>query len=177
MTTGIIESIIIGIVSGLVSAAMFHCILRRSAPKIIISDKIEKREVGGKVEYHIKVVNLKMRFVVNIKPYLVLVHSKNGPNGPILRTTQLHVYEEDLPYIDPFNTKDTDSKYAVRFRITENLERDWQNKESQHLEIRIYCTDEFSGSGKLFVQSYYSPVCIVAGSFKTGKSVEIVQAY
>lgn len=175
MTIGIIESAIVGIVSGLVSAIIFHCILKKSSPKIIISDEIEKREVNGKSEYRIKVVNLQKHFAVNVKPYLVLVHSQNGVNGLILRTKQLKVYEEDLPYIDPFNKKDADCKYAVRFRVTENLEVDWNNTVAQHLEIRIYCVDEFSGAGKLFVKNYYSPSCIVKGNFKTGKSLEIVQ--
>ena len=154
---------------------MFHSILKLTKPKIIISDQIAKR-IGddGKAIYHIKVVNLRKKFVVNVMPYLDLAHSENGPGGTILRLKALNVDARKIPFIDPYDHRDTDSKYAVRFEIHENLDEVWQNDTTQFLRLLIFCVDEFSGSGKFFEKKYYQRSCIVSGKFKTGKSVEVI---
>ena len=85
MITDILNTVVTGIIAGVVSSATFHVILKRTVPKIKISDKIEKRIVNGQAKYHIKIVNLRRRFVVNVAPYLDLAHSENGPDGTILR--------------------------------------------------------------------------------------------
>ncbi len=169
-----IGPVIVGIVSGVISAILFHCILKRTSPKLKISDKIEKRKINNKILYHIKVVNLRRRFAVNVTPFLELVHSENGPDGPILRYMPIKVYAEDIPYIDPYKRKDKESKYAVRFEITNDLEQIWADDTMHYLHLRIYCNDAFSGSGKFFDITYHKRNCIVKGAFKTGKSVEIV---
>lgn len=174
MVSNIVSSIIIGIISGIISAAVFHCILRRTTPKIKISKQIEKREINGEVKYHIKVVNLRKRFAVNVMPFLDLVHSENGPDGTILCLKALEIHADDIPYIDPYSRRDSDAKYAVRVEITDSLEKIWENDRSQHLQLKIFCIDEFSGSGKLFQQTYYQRKCIINGRFETGKSLNIV---
>lgn len=180
MIVDAINSVVIGIISGIVSAAIFHIFLKSTIPKIIISNQIEKRkvkvELDGKVEYlyqyHIKVVNLTRRYVVSVTPYLFMEHRENGPDGNILRQKILNIYKDDIPYIDPYNKHDIESKYAVRIEIAEPLEDIWENS-GQSLQLQIYCVDEFSGSGKFFQQTYYQKSCIVEGKFKTGKSLEI----
>ena len=132
---------------------------------------IEKRVVNGKPVYHIKIVNLRRRFVVNVVPYLDLVHSENGPDGTILRFRKMDIYSEDVPYIDPYKRQDTECKYAVRVEIPKQLESIWIDDKVQSLQLQIYCTDEFSGSGKLFSQKYYNHSCIVEGKFRTGKCI------
>ena len=169
-----ISPVIVGTVSGVISAILFHCILKRTSPKLKISDKIEKHETDNNILYHIKVVNLRRRFAINVTPFLELVHSENGPDGSVLKSMPIKVYAEDIPYIDPYNRKDKDSKYAVRFEITNDLENIWADDTRQYLQLRIYCNDAFSGSGKFFDIIYYKRTCIVKGAFKTGKSMEIV---
>ncbi len=51
-----LQPTIIGVVSGIFSAFLFHCILKLSAPKILISSVIEERKVVGVTKYHIKIV-------------------------------------------------------------------------------------------------------------------------
>lgn len=174
MITDILNTVVTGIIAGVVSSATFHVILKRTVPKIKISDKIEKRIVNGQAKYHIKIVNLRRRFVVNVAPYLDLAHSENGPDGTILRLKKLDIHSEDVPYIDPYKRQDTECKYAVRVELTEQLESIWTDDQTQFLQVQIYCADEFSGSGKLFSQKYFSHNCIVEGKFKTGKSLDIV---
>lgn len=89
MIVDTINSVITGVISGIVSAAIFHIILKRTTPKIKISDQIEKRIDNGKVKYHIKVVNLRKRYVVNVTPYLDIAHLENAPGGRILRLKTL----------------------------------------------------------------------------------------
>lgn len=168
-----LAAIVTGIISGIVSAAIFHCLLQQNVPEIKISDKISKRDVNGKTEYRIKVVNLKKRYVTNIRPYLELVHQEYTSTGIVARTKILPIYADDIPYIDPYDENDTVYKYAVRCELTDTLEADW-NDNLKYLQVKIFCEDAFSGAGKLFCQTYQNPnTCIVPGKFKAGMSMEI----
>lgn len=169
-----LQSAIIGVMSGVLSAFLFHCILKLSAPKILISSVIEKREVEGVIKYHIKIVNVKRRFLVNIIPYLEVAHHSNGGDGPVLRVKVLPTSAEMIPYIDPYCRRDSDKKYAVRYELPDNLLELWNDDSAGYLMFKIYCTDAFSGSGKLFCMEYRQHSCIVAGKFKTGKAVDII---
>lgn len=172
-----LEVIIIGVLSGIVSAFIFHLILKLTKPQIIISDKIEKRvDSNGNIVYHIKVVNLRKRFVVNVIPYLDLVHSEKGPGGIILRLKALNIDVKSIPYIDPYDRRDSYCKYAVRVEIKESLETVWANDTTQSLRLLIYCVDEFSGAGKFFEKNYYQRNCIKEGKFVIGKSVEVTSS-
>lgn len=167
------ESAIIGIISGLFSAFLFHCIKKLSMPKVHISPVIEKREVDGIMKYHIKIVNVRRRFVVNVEPYLELVHQSNGSDGPVLRVKVLPTSAEMIPYIDPYRKQDSDKKYAVRYELPNDLLELWNDDSNKYLMFKIFCTDAFSGSGKLFCKEYRQHSCIIAGQFKTGKSMDI----
>ena len=166
--------IIIGIISGIVSTALFHCLLKFTKPNIIISDCIEKRIVDQKPVYHIKVVNLRKRNAVGIKLYLYLVHAENGHDGTILRYEQMEIHDGGIPYIDPYDKKDSTSKYAIRLELPNQLLDIWKDDRIQYLRFGIYCVDEFTGSEKFFSQEYRQHSKIIEGKFKTGKSLEIV---
>lgn len=172
----VIVSVLIGIISGIVSAIIFHFILKRTTPKIIISGNIEKRKIKDteKYCYHIKVVNLRKRYAINVVPYLDFQHTENGPDGTILRLKALPVHAEHIPYIAPYSKKDSNCEYAVRFEITDEVENEWAGDNTKSLCLQIFCADEFSGTGKFFKQVYYGPDCIVQGRFRTGKCLEII---
>lgn len=171
-----LQPTIIGVVSGILSAFLFHCILKLSVPKILISPAIEKREVAGVMKYHIKIVNVKRGFLVNIIPYLEVAHHSNGGDGPVLRVRVLPTSTEMIPYIDPYCKRDPEKKYAVRYELPDDLLELWNDDSEGYLMFKVYCTDAFSGSGKLFCMEYRQHSCVVAGKFKTGKSVDIIPA-
>lgn len=177
MWKNILQPIIIGTISGILSAFLFHCILKWSMPKILISPSIEKREVDGVTKYHIKIVNVKRRFVVNIIPYLEIAHSSNGRDGPLLRVKVLPASADMIPYIDPYSKHDKDHKYAVRYELPDNLLELWNDDSTKYLMFKIFCTDAFSASGKLFCMEYRQHSCIVNGQFRTGKSMDIVNIH
>ena len=168
-----VESLLLGILSGIIASLLFHLLLKKDTPKIKISDTIAMRSDEEHTEYRIKVVNLRKRYVSHVSVFLFLDNMENGPDGRILREKPLVVYSEDIPFIDPKRRKDLDCKYAVRFRVDDNLLSKWEDKKHQYLLLRLYCIDEKSGSGKMFEKEYRSPNCIIEGSFETGASMAI----
>ncbi len=174
--TSFISSLIGGIVAGVISAGLFHVILKHSVPDIKISENIEKRtDSNGKITYHIKVVNLKKRFVVNVKPYLYLEHEEGSVDGKKLRSKILTIYDKTVPFLYPLDEKDDYKKYATRVELTEDLEKEWHNDNKYHLVVQLYGEDAFSGAGKMFTVNYYKmSTSIIEGEFKVGTSTEIV---
>ncbi len=170
------EGILVGVVSGVISAAVFHVIMKYTVPSISISDEIEERQGKNGKEYRIKIVNNRKRYVNNVKIYADLVHYENGPNGTVVRIGEVKVHNEDIPYIDPYDEKDVYCKYAVRCRFADDVLDMWKGDKQKHLQVRVFCTDEFSGAGKVFSKEYRQSSCVVSGSFKTGTSMEIVRS-
>lgn len=174
---GIWFSIVIGIITGIASAAIFHLLLRSFKPKIKISNKISRRTVTvngiESPEYRIKIVNCRRRSIVNVKTYVDIVHEENGVDGIVQKFKKLPSFDSDLPYIDPYKNNDAACPYAVRVKLPSCLMEEWKNPNTARLEVHIFCMDAFSGSGAMFSQTFYGTNAIVDGQFKTGKSLDI----
>lgn len=169
--------ILIGVITGIASAALFHIMLRRLKPKIMISDKIVREKVikNGNtiVEYRIKIVNCRPRSIVNIKTFVNIVRLEDDTDGIVYFHGKLPSFDDDLPYIAPYRKNDCGSQYAVWPRLPSELEDKWGKNNNNQLIVRIYCMDSFSGADAMFSQTYGTDA-IVDGQFKTGKSLDVV---
>lgn len=169
------QSIIIGLLSGIVSSILSTMIIRFIRPRIIISSKIARADTNEKPEYRVKVVNLSRSYAKNVHVTAQLINRQNLPDGGILVTTKpLHFIRTDFGFIEPYKKADIENRYAIRLRFKDPLEEIWCDPTYTSLEISVYCENETSGVGKVFKKVYYSKTCICNGVYETGKSVNLV---
>lgn len=170
----VLSGLISGLVSGILASLIAQLIIRATKPKINISNNISKQLVNGSHEYRFKVVNLSKSYAKNLIVSAQLITIINAPDGPLITTRPLPLTRKDIKFIAPYNKHDINSTYAVRFRLNCNLEEMWESDDYTSLEITIFCENEQNGCGKMFQRLYRKKDTIVEGTFKTGKSIEIV---
>lgn len=169
----ILSGLISGLISGILASLIAQIIIRATKPKIRISNNISKQLVDGSYEYRFKVVNLSKSYAKNLIISPQLITTVNAQDGPLITTKPLPLMRKDIKFIAPYNKRDGNSTYAVRFRLNCNLEEIWEEDDYTSLEITVFCENEQNGCGKMFQQLYRKKDTIVEGSFKTGKSTDI----
>lgn len=169
----LIGRIVEGIIVGIVSSFIFQIINRTRKPKILIADKISKTTVNNKVEYRIKIVNLKRHYIKNMKIYVMLADKHISANHTVVKTIPLKISQADILFIDPYDKNDREGKYAIRIGIQDNLEKMWTDETHMYLNIKVYCENEKSSSGAVYEKSI-SKDCIQEGIFDFGKSTKII---
>lgn len=164
-------SIVSGVISGVISSVFMNFYYWNKSPKIIISDKIAKND---KDEYRVKIVNLSKFYVTNVFIQVQLITVYNGNGGNILNAINLDIPYKKIQIIAPYDKKDTNATYAVRFILPKALENLWTEDEHTNLKLSIYCSNEHNNSSKLYEQIYYKKNdSIKKGEFEFGKSTEI----
>ena len=81
---------------------------------------------------------------------------------------------KDFQFVAPYDPKDIEARYAVRLRFENDLEDLWKDPNHTALEISIYCENEMNGVGKVFRKVYSTKRSILEGTYKTGKSTELI---
>ena len=167
----IICSIISGIISGVIASLLLNWYYWNKKPKLNISNCIAK---NSKNEYRLKIVNKSKFYVTNIFIQVQLVTISNGNGGTILNAINLDIPYKMLQIISPYNKKDENHTYAVRFVISRNLEEIWKDDKHTYLKLIIYCSNEHNNASKLYEKEYYKKdICIKYGEFKVGESIDI----
>lgn len=171
-------SIIIGLISGLfsgvLSSIIAQLILKTQKPRLNISDSIAKKAAEEGYEYRIKVVNRTHHYVKNMIIYAQLITNINSVDGTLLKVQPISLVHKDITFIEPYNKSDDSALYAIRLRLTDNLEKLWNEDDHTYLELKIYCENESNGSGKVFKKVYNKKsIAIIEGEFKTKRSMEI----
>lgn len=168
----ILLSIVSGIVSGIIASILLNSYYWNKKPKLLISNQIAK---NFKSEYRIKVVNLSSFYVTNVFIQVQLVTVSNGNGGNILNVTNLDIPYKTIQIIAPYNDKDVNASYAIRFVLPKNLETLWKEDTHTYLKLVLYCSNEHNNSSKLYEKVYYKKNdSIKSGEFEFGKSISIV---
>lgn len=173
MNTFII-GIIAGIISGILASIIAHLIVYLSKPRIEISENIAKQNGDNGPEYRIKIVNKSKAYAKDLSIQVNLIHYGTAINGTILSAEPLKLARNDIAFIEPYNKNDLESKYAIRIRILSDLKSRWQDDTIDYIEAKVFCTNEFTGAGKVFSQKYSKKLLIKEGVFAAGKSTDII---
>jgi len=166
--TGVISSLITGVMSGTVAAIVFYIFLLSVRPKIDVSDKICKvseDESGALVK--IKVVN-KTRFMLTNVKY-GLRFCKRTDEG-VHDTVVIVPAKEFLDFIDRYSGSDEDAEYAIRYSF--KLPRDLDFSKGW-LEFCIQANHSFSNTSVCMKKRYCSE-SIKPGKFETRTSMRIL---
>lgn len=168
----ILLSIFSGIVSGIISSILLNVYYWNKKPKLLISNQIAK---NCKSEYRIKIVNLSNFYVTNVFIQVQLVTVSNGNGGNILNVVNLDIPYKVIQIIAPYDDKDVNASYAIRFVLPKELETLWENDTHTYLKLVIYCSNEHNNASKLYEKIYYKKNdSIKNGEFEFGKSVRII---
>ena len=168
----ILLSIVSGIVSGIIAAILLNFYYWNKKPKLLISNQIAK---NLKSEYRIKIVNLSNFYVTNVFIQVQLVTASNGNGGNILNVVNLDIPYKTIQIIAPYDNKDVNAAYAIRFVLPKDLENLWKNDTHTYLKLVIYCSNEHNNSSKLYEKIYHKKNdSIKNGEFEFGKSISII---
>jgi hypothetical protein len=171
-----IENIITGIASSIISSLIWLYFFSMLRPKIDISPKIAKdfSSLTEKPVYIIKIINRKRCPISEVRARLSLVSPLIIPGGQINQSTTIELKTNELFSLQGFDSK---NKEAACFRFTtyEDLESIWSDDEAQFVTMSVYAVDSLSGLGKAFEQKYTIKRNTIKGrSFVYGDSFEIV---
>ncbi|HIW82628.1 MAG TPA: hypothetical protein H9742_14100 [Candidatus Acetatifactor stercoripullorum] len=167
----VLLSIISGIISGIIASILLNYYYWNKKPKLLISNQIAK---NLKNEYRIKIVNLSNFYVTNVFIQVHLVTVSNGDGGNILNVINLDIPYKTIQIIAPYDDKDVNASYAIRFVLPKNLETLWENDDHTYLKLVTYCSNEHNNSSKLYEKIYYKKSnSIKNGEFEFGKSINI----
>lgn len=169
MTTDIFQSIISGIVSGIIASVCFMCLLLLIKPRIKISDKMCIIKSGNNLTYRIKVVNYSLAMITNIR--YSLFYCEMYDDG-ISHITEIKPRNSTLFGLDGIISKKDKAHYAAR--ISYDIDSSTYNlNKNCRFEFIFYASHSLSNTTTCIKKEYYSKD-IVYGVFESDKSTKIV---
>lgn len=168
----IAQSLLIGIISGVISSLLFLISLFLLKPRIEISDKICTNSEFGNTYYFIKTINKTWWTIYDIKVELSLLQTSSTKGGKIYKVDKIELRREPPFQIPRFSKKDKDAFYAVLFSTESDLDTLW-TKDTHSLKVVISARHNFSGFGNIFTKEYFSKEhAIHKGKFEFGNSLQ-----
>jgi hypothetical protein len=173
----ILDKVILAVMVGLVTSAMFFCFLSWFKPKIEVSPVIARgtSTKNGKTIYRIKIINKTHYPITDIKAQLHIFKHYQTANGEIWKSDAVELKRADPISIDKFDKKDLDANYAYRFLTYENIESKWTDDNVQFVRFRIFARHATSGFGGFFEKDYrLKRLSLVEGEFSKGNTFDVV---
>lgn len=167
-----IEGLLIGIVSGIISSVLLSLFLYFVKPKIIISDKLSMEKEEQDVLY-VKVIN-KSRAVLTNVSYTLHFCQKFGDG--VIDTIEITPRKPKLTFMDRYEKKDADGKYAIRLSYVLNDRIKQLENDRNYLLFTFIATHPYSGS-QFSMSKEYKLCDIKRGLFETGTSTNILQSH
>ena len=172
-----INTLITGVLSGMVASLLFLFALRQFRPKISISPFIA-RDVNslGKVRYRFKVVNRSFRPAVDVAVYLYRDRPRKVSGG----TSAIHVLKRipisdiHINLIPGRRIGDREARHARRYNCDADLLEYWPDDEFESVVLKIVCRDGFTGVCRVVEQRFELHSTIRDGVFAFGDSLDVV---
>lgn len=164
------NSLIIGIISGIVSSVIIYLLVFCVKPKIKISDDIARyTDENDNDVYRIKIINKFYFSVFNLN--YSLHYCCKQPDG-IIHIIEIEPQKSSLRYISPKRCFDKDNKHAVR--ISYNIDEDkYPLDENSYLKFTIIATHSFTNTTS-YKEANYNKDNIIDGMFETGDSIKVL---
>lgn len=160
-----IQTIITGIISGIISSMLFYIFIFGIKPRIDISNQICLERHSDRNIYVVKVVNKSRTFITNVKYQMILCKKSNDGNVSI---TTIHPLKEPMVNIDKYLKKTTDFAVQISYEMDEKL-----FDKNSYLEFTFEAYHSFSNAMRV-KQKKYTIKDVQKGRFETGKSMIIL---
>lgn len=160
------QSLVAGIVSGLISSVFLYVVLFRIKPKVKISDSICRDPKDGK--FRVKVVNKTRANLIDVKYSL---HACYKTDDDIKDLKEIELTKTRLEFISayPINTNSCD--YAIR--VSFNPADEFRSDEHTYYIFTFFAKHSISGT-PLFVRKEYAAKDIKCGQFETSDSTKVL---
>lgn len=165
-----LESIIIGIVSGVVASIIFFVAISLIKPKIKISNDICREIKADQVIYKLKIVNRSRAMLTNVKYSLLYIKDNERSVGEIF---EIPPAKSILSFVYGYNRKEDYSDYAIRLTFNYDEKAYPLDDKNTKLVFTIFAEHSRSNKSACFSKTFNSKN-IKQGQFETGKSTKII---
>jgi hypothetical protein len=167
------ESILTGVVSGIIASVCYALFLLLIKPRVKISDQICAEDEGNsEVIYRIKIVNHTHAMLTNVK-YTLCYCVMHGDG--INTVTAIAPRKTPLISIDSFSRKQDNTDYAVRISYDIDKMKFPLDKMSK-LEF-TFIADHAMSNTTVCIKKEYTSEDIISGVFESDKSVKIIRKH
>lgn len=165
-----LESLLIGVVSGIVSSLIIYFLVFKIKPNVKISTQIAKSyDENNNAVYRVKIVNASKFAIYNLR--YSLEYCNEGSDG-IIFLESIPSRKGVLNYISKNKKEDTTDKHAVRISYDFN-EQKFALDDSSYLRFTFIATHGFTNTTQYIEKNFYKKD-IIEGSFETGNSLKIL---
>ena len=165
------ETILSGIISGIIASALFFIILQLVKPRIRVSKEINLKDKQGSIlEYQIKVVNKTLAMLNNV--HYKLYFCKKIQNK-LIEITEIEPTKKPISFMKKHNRSES-AEYAIRlsYNIDTTQFNFTENDADGYLLFTISGTHSITGATKT-VERIYTSDKIGKGFFAIGDSLII----
>lgn len=161
------ETVLSGIVSGIIASIGFAIILWLIKPKIKTSDKICVTKQNDKNVYRIKFIN--NTFVTLINVIYTLHYCVDYEDG-LMDIKEIEPSKSKLTTLEKKNFKNTDNAVRITYELCSKY---FPLKDNARLIFTIQATHPISNTS-ICIKTVYHNRDIVFGEFETGKSTNFI---
>ena len=160
------NTILIGVISGLIASGVMYFVLLRIKPRMRVSDKI--CQVPSTDLYVVKVVNLSRSILMDVEYAMHICHrSSDG----IVQIEHIQFAKPDLNFLCAYSKSDKNAEYAIRLSFRFDIES--LQTDEDYLVFTISAKHSVSGTA-VFVSQKYKSSAIRCGRFETRESMTIL---
>ena len=160
------DSIIAGIISGILSSAIIAIALFGIKPKVIISNELCRDCKDGK--FRIKIVNLSRSNLIDVKYTLHYCRRYSDGIGDF---HEIQPSKSRLEFLEAYSSDESYSDYAVR--ISYNIDDRFELTNNDCIIFTFYAKHALSGTAT-FITKEYKASNVKCGHFETGRSTKII---
>ncbi len=176
-----LDTILTGVIAGVIAAFVFFLIMQSVKPRIKISDKIcrtmvPSSENGITKKFMMKFYNLTWSNIEDVSIDLFLMEDYFNGSAKDFKAKRLNLRVTNFKFISGTKSKHFSKDIwnnCVKFTILDDLDKMWGKKDWLHLQITSYHAT--SGKRKVFIQKFTSTSCIEDGIFDSGQTFKIIQ--
>jgi len=168
----IIEPIITGVAASLTASLIFIWVLYNFKPLIEISPCIADQTVDDDHRYAFKIINKTHSRIFDVKVQVLLLKSVRVHGGPVNSVNEIKLLKDHFFEIGPYDLKDEDAHYALRFGTDQNL-RDLWSSNTQFLRVNVVSRHSFSGFSKVESFIFDTKGSIKKGKHEFGKGMDV----
>ncbi len=165
-----ILSAVVGIVTGVLSAALWLAIIYRVRPRIDIAKQI--RLAPADRSYQIKVINRSHQAAVNVKAQLTLLIPTKAGGDEFNTSTVIPLRRSELMQLSGADKQDS-ALPVFRFVTDENLQQLLAQNPRAWLAFRMMATHPITHFGDIYKMDYHARD-IVEGNFDSVASMRIL---
>ncbi len=163
-------TLLMGIISGVVATILCFLVAALVRPKIkISSDFCIRKTTSGKTYYHIKIVNLSLTMLTDVK--YTMYFRERAADGNIRAISIQPV--ENFCFISPYRIKGKGKEYAVKLKYIID-ESKIELTDDTELVFDIFATHNISKNVKHKRMIFKKDNGIENGTFQKGKSLEVI---